>query len=969
MTVSNSGQVEGSQVGPSKNSNQKLGKSSMQNVGQFSIMHINIQGLNHKFLQFTVLVAETSPDVLCLTEHWFMNDDITLFCLPGYKLAAHFSRSEFNRGGCAIFMKENINALNVSVNFACIEKQCEFSICEASFEDVKLVCICLYRSPMGDRNVFFSGVADLLEDVYGPDKYFVIAGDFNVHFERADKDCSELCQLLSCYGLVGHINGITRPSSGSQLDNIFSNVNSDEVKGSIHVTNISDHYGQIVYINTFKNRQNITYIKKRHFTDVNVNTFKNYLKLESWSDVYNTHGASEGFKVFHSILLYYFDISFPLKMSKQTVKKSWVTQEIREYSAYIKDLYVNYQITQNPAALDHYKQERRQYKRFLSNYQKIINHSRIQNSKNKTRTLWNIFNTETNRKKSNLSVIKNDRGDIIEHTKVIADMFLKQFTLKASSADRSLPRNTGKYPSIFLFPVDAAEIFRIIMNFTGKFSAGLDEIPTFVLRHVAEHVSEPLARVINACFIEGVFPDELKKAKIVPVPKKGDYSKICNYRPVSLLPSVSKVFERAIYNRLVDFLNRNNILAEEQFGFRSGKSTELAIFNVLSFIYEKLDNGKKVAGLYFDLSRAFDTVNHQVMEKILANCGIRGIVQQLIMSYLTRRKQIVCIDKNGSRVFSEWGGILQGVPQGSILGPVLFLLYVNGLASVLMQGVGVSSGRICQFADDTSQVLEASSVAGLSLVCSRAAKLMSDWCSNHYLELNVKKTGVITFNKKLGVGESLYVKLNSRSIPVAEHIKFLGVILDANLSWECHIRSLKSKLASNCALIRRLREIVSIESFRIFYFSNIQSVISYGIVFWGSSPFAMEVFKTQKRIIRCMLKLAPRSSCKPHFPALGILTVPSLYYFHLVMFVKKHRHLFHANSDYYADSMNIITRARDDLCIPVHSSTFYKRGPYYRAIKAFRALPDNLKSIENDRVFKGAVSSYLIQKCYYEFIS
>lgn len=521
--------------------------------------------------------------------------------------------------------------------------------------------------------------------------------------------------------------------------------------------------------------------------------------------------------------------------------------------------------------------------------------------------------------------------------------------------------NTRHCPSLFMHPVDDREIFRIIMNLPNKFSAGVDEIPIFLLKHVAEFISTPLSIIINECLIEGIFPEELKKAKIVPVYKKGDSSKVSSYRPVSLLPSVSKVFERAIYDRLISFIDKNNIFVEHQFGFRQNRSTELAIYDMLSYIHSELDKTNKIAGLYFDLSRAFDTVDHDLIKQKLEVYGIRGIPLKLFVSYLTQRRQIVCIKREGNDYYSEWANIEQGVPQGSILGPPLFLLLVNDLDGA------IGGGRVCQYADDTSVVLAGQSPAGLSVCCSHVAGLVADWCVENCLRLNSEKTGLITFSKTGITNESLYVRLNHRSIPVIKKTKFLGVILDSALSWEPHIKALSARLSSMCALIRRLRNIVSVDSFRLFYFSNIQSIISYGIIFWGSSSFAIRVFRAQKRIIRCLLNLQPRDTCKPHFTSLNVLTVPSLYYLHLVLFVRKHGSLFPTNRDLYAENMNITTRTATELSIPGHKSTFFEKGPLYKAIKAYRSLPKHIKLIADDGRFKRVLNQYLLDKCLYSF--
>ena len=220
---------------------------------------------------------------------------------------------------------------------------------------------------------------------------------------------------------------------------------------------------------------------------------------------------------------------------------------------------------------------------------------------------------------------------------------------------------------------------------------------------------------------------------------------------------------------------------------------------------------------------------------------------------------------------------------------------------------------------------------------------------------------------KRNIQESPLVRLNNVSVPIVESVGFLGISLDSCLSWENHIEKLNLKLNSACAVIRRLRDVVSLNCIRIYYLAHIQSIINYGTCFWGTSKDALKVFKTQKRIIRCILSLPPRASCKERFTELDIMTVPSLYFLSLVLLVKKNPNLFMTNQQSYAHDMEITTRGRSELRLPAHSSSFYENGCYYRAIRAYRSLPVNIKNVNNFGVFRKSVIWYVKSGCFYDF--
>ena len=305
--------------------------------------------------------------------------------------------------------------------------------------------------------------------------------------------------------------------------------------------------------------------------------------------------------------------------------------------------------------------------------------------------------------------------------------------------------------------------------------------------------------------------------------------------------------------------------------------------------------------------------------------------------------------------------IHQGVPQGSILSPILFLLYVNQL------GERCGFARVCQYADDTSMIIAGCSTSELSWECSYTTEQMLKWCDENYLRLNSTKTGLLEFRKQAVLNESLLVRLNNRSIPSIESIKFLGVHIDSSLNWEVHIKKLKNRLISICSMIRRTREVISPESMRIYYMGIVQSILNYGLMFWGGSNKADTIFITQKRILRTILGLKPRTSCKPYFLSFNILTLPSLYFLQLALFVKKNPLLFETNKDRYAADMSIVTRGQADLRTPDHSSSFYERGPLYRGIKIFHRIPKHIRNLENIKHFKTAVTDLLRDKRLYSF--
>nr|CAI5866876.1 unnamed protein product [Callosobruchus analis] len=394
--------------------------------------------------------------------------------------------------------------------------------------------------------------------------------------------------------------------------------------------------------------------------------------------------------------------------------------------------------------------------------------------------------------------------------------------------------------NLFFKPTTSHEVFDIIQNLPPKSSTGLDGIPTMVVKKVASIICNPVADIINECFSTGLIPSKLKISKIIPVHKKGSKDDVSNYRPVALLSEFSKIIERIIYNRLLSFFIDNNIFVMNQYGFLPKRSTRGAVRDSLNTLLNELDNGNKATGVYFDLSKAFDLIDHKILLLKLEHYGVRGIANNLIRSYLDNRSQIVSIPSDNSEFsFSDAAKMSRGVPQGSILGPILFLIYINDLS----QSVDVASLFI--YADDVSGIVIDKKVGSISQKSTKLVNDVADWCDDNLLQLNVHKTNLIYFNND--TSHSIYVNLRGKSLVQTNCVQFLGVKIDYSLKWSEQITTVISKMSTASYLIGSLRDQVSVEVLKMIYHAYVQSVIDYSIVFWFHSPKCSEVFTCQKK--------------------------------------------------------------------------------------------------------------------------
>jgi hypothetical protein len=344
--------------------------------------------------------------------------------------------------------------------------------------------------------------------------------------------------------------------------------------------------------------------------------------------------------------------------------------------------------------------------------------------------------------------------------------------------------------------------------------------------------------------LNGVFPDRLKYAVVKPIHKKGDKTSLANYRPISLLTSFSKVVERIMHNRLVNHLTKHSIINPKQYGFQGNSSTDSAIFTLLNETLIALKNKLKAKGLLCDVEKAFDCVNHNILLHKLKIYGITGVSKKLYSQDLIDRYQRVKLEDTltSINITSNWSKIQQGVPQGSVLGPLLFLLYINDLP-LATAGNAIS----ILFADDTSLLVIDKSLNTLETKLNASLINVNKWFKSNLLTINFSKTYTMQFAPKNTVPTNASTSLNTNGIVEVSHYKFLGLKIDDVLSWNIHIESVINKLTAVCFMIRSIRPFMTQSSLVNIYYFLFHSVLSYGIVFWGQATNTKKLFIQQKK--------------------------------------------------------------------------------------------------------------------------
>jgi hypothetical protein len=582
-------------------------------------------------------------------------------------------------------------------------------------------------------------------------------GDYNLNLLNTDTHLptSEFTDLNFSQSLFPTINKPTRitNTSATLIDNIFTSTSfMTESHSGILLWDISDHF-PVFFI---KNKEIILkddkYRMTRSHNTRNKEKFRKSIIDNDWTNILSNENAQEAYSLFHDSITKVYNQCFPLKQKKigYINKLPWLTEGLKLSIKRKHKLHTSFLKNPTPENNKAYKK----FKNKLTHILRIAERNHIQNElkacKSDMRKSWKIIKEviNKNRKKSTTLPKLKINGKLCEDPKICANSFNHFFTNIGSTLDKKIaPSNINPLQfipknytvNLFLSPATEQEIIEII-NSLKNCAVGWDCFPASIFKENKDCFSNILKHIVNLSLEQGIFPKELKIANIIPIFKSGETDSVGNYRPVSLLSTVSKVFERAFYSRLSSFIKQQKILYELQFGFREGHSTHMAIIQLLENIITSLDKGEYSAAIFLDFSKAFDTVNHAILLDKLNHYGIRGISNLWVKSYLQNRTQYCTLGGEKSNTTT----ITCGVPQGSILGPLLFLIYINNLGSIF------ANFKTILFADDSNLIVNGKTLTDIEHKINSDLPSLTSWLRTNRLSLNLKKDTYYDFWKKKG---------------------------------------------------------------------------------------------------------------------------------------------------------------------------------------------------------------------------
>lgn len=930
----------------------------------FSVMHWNVQGIHDKIDEILLVNNLLDLDVIGICEHWLNQDNLSDVFIPGFKLASSFCRTAY-RGGTALYLKSNLicEEVNYIINFS-VPYVCEIAAILIPY--VNVICVEIYRTPYDENfNKFIDCLFNVLNVVSLKNRTnasVVICGDFNVDININDFKKLTLDNLFLSFNLKYTVSDVTRPSlsdnnAGSCIDNIVTSIHPCRFSASVEPMAVSDHHA-IIFRCILSTIDKVNGCNKqcpgmkniiRPIINHNIANFLYLVSTINWMSLCNSNlTVNAKFELFLKLFLSIVDDVFPIKfvrknntcLKKKTLK--WYNLQLKNKKDKCISKYLEYKNGGDLKSKEECRVLRNEYKKNIIETKLNYNNNRVINANKNSKAIWSIVNDTLNKNESSFETPTNlSCNGFNEFFVNSVQMIINNVPKSNNSAYHYLCKSKLQCYNKFSFNnISVEHVSMAINSLSNSTSLDIYGMNSSIMKMASSFIDEVLSYLFNICVNSGIYPKCLKLVKVVPIFKKGSKGEYNNYRPISIIPVISKVFEIIINKQIIDYFESNNLFSDAQFGFRSNRGTSTAVAKFMKECMYSLEEKCIVNSCFYDMSKAFDTISHEILLKKLKFYGFDSVTVDFLTSYFTDRYQ--CVFYKGE--FSSLLSVNTGVQQGSIMGPTMFDIYVNDLPELLSN----NSIATYMYADDLAIQIKGKTNNLICEVLNTTNILIDDWTSANLLSLNKDKTQIMEFS------------LDRKSI--VNSVKFLGICLQSNIKWNRHILSIRKKITKGLFMLIRLRKIVSLEVLVSVYFAHIHSHLSYCTFVWGNDFHINMLLILQKKAIRIILKVNSRTHCKPLFKQLRIMTVHSVFIFQCLVYIKVNL----TDISTYLDIHNRNTRFKDNLTLSFCRYETTKNSFCEIGKKLYNHLPTYVKYLPLQK-FKKEVKQILLDMSVYSF--
>ena len=935
-----------------------------------NIGHLNIQGIQAKVDQLNVVLNSSQNDIHVLglsetklkdfhSDQLFMIDNYTMF----RKNRVQNERRMEAGGGLIIYVKNTVRCVR--------RNDLEQDDIECMFIEIfppnsrSFIIGNIYRHP--NENIHWNEIFETqIEKVLEADKELYLLGDFNRDLlnENIKRPWIEYMDQFGLFQLVTEPTRQTEHSS-TLIDHIYCNMPSNVISVKTPKVGISDHFPIFLTrkINFVEKKSSHYTISYRSFKNFNEAEFMEELKNTPWDVIKIFDNTDEVLDVWSSMYLDIVNKHLPVKKHrvKNKHQPKWITPEIIE-AIKIRDRYKSLNDT------NQYKNWRNKVSKLIKKSKKEQYKNLINENSNKPSSVWKIFKelgaTKQNSKQNIISV-KID-GKEIEDSDAIANEFNKYFVTVASTLkDNEISEDYEPLKNFCESKIPADESFKIpdltqdkvekyLKNLDVSKATGSDNISARLLKLSAPHITESITHICNESIKNSLFPQEWKEGKVSPLFKSGAKDDLNNYRPISVLPILSKLLEKHVHDSLMEYLNSFGLLHSTQSGFRANHSCETALVGMIDNWLTAINKNSMVGVVMIDFRKAFDLVDHNILLKKLKHYKMSENTLNWFSSYLINRKQRVFVNDT----VSEAETILNGVPQGSILGPLLFLLFINDLP------LYTGDVQTDLYADDTTLSATGKTQEDIKVKLQLALDRLKKWCKSNGMVINTTKTKVMlitTKQRKSHLENNVFsLTYENDDLSSTSNEKILGVHVDDTLDWTFHIDNISKKIKTNLWLLSRIKAFLTLEHRVQFYKTYIQPHIDYCNVIWGctSQNNLYRIYNLQKRACKVILDYNVQN-VNQSMKDLKILNIYDRVFLRKSKFMHK---VANQITPSYINEMVQMRNQVDDMPFlrsvshnnfipPKPKKEIFKRSMSYSGPLVWNSLPNDIKQINNKNTF------------------
>ena len=856
---------------------------SLNLVKGFKTVHLNVRSILKKIDQLRILLSDSNIDVFTVSETWLkkhlVSDLIEIKGYRAYRLDRESGKARGKRGGGLL------TYINEKHGSSC-EFQEELSVSNTNIEaqwtfihrpHCKNVVICnAYRPPNGDLQKALTYLDDCLKTINLFKTDVFIVGDLNVNYKNKSSPAYKKIKFFAqSNSLTQYIESTTRNTdkTNTLLDLALSNSKFINQAGTLEHF-ISDHQPIYIVHKKSRDKREKAYFEGRSYRNFDKDLFKAKLSEIDWTEFYELTDPTDAWVFLHAAILGILDQMCPIKSFRiKNYRPDWLTKELIEQ---IKDRDYFYRKAKQKGDLDSWN---------IAKYLRNITNSNIRQAK-RDYILEQLDSNEHNAKKfwkvirkvvpsgklpSNHEILLKNANQKLDRTEVahyINNYFINVGNppnsvnpspphrphLNTSTQDPTTLRAQNhmgpgalREESCSLGKVSSKEVYNIVKSINISKSSGLDNISSFVLKEAFSYLVTEVTFMFNLSVEMFSFPDAWKKALVVPIPKQGNSTKVQNYRPISLLPLPGKILEKLVHGQLTSYLESESLLVDFQHGFRRGHSTVHSIAQFTDYVSKKIDTGQPTIAAFIDFRKAFDCVQHNVLLQKLRGLNLDEGLLAWVGSYLENREQRVYANS----IYSSYQYIKQGVPQGSVLGPLFYIIYANDIAEV------VGKCKIAMYADDTVLYMSHKNHEVAERAIKDDLNSLATWCERNSIMANTDKTKIMIFgsSRTLKNLPPCEIKFGADPLQVVSSYKYLGLTLDSQLNYNKHVNNIVNSVSGKLKQFQRMRNFLNIKAALLVYKCMLLPIIEYGDIFLNATSAVnrKKLQTLQNKGLRCAL--------------------------------------------------------------------------------------------------------------------